>query len=132
MASNETAYLSSQTLITPSSPGIIIAAFTSSLHPSNFDNRTGFFVELNLSLLDDVAGLISAAIFLSLGIRFGREIEITLLHTHNFPPKEINIPKCTPCYTLAVCIAFLLDQRKTNGVFEIDYRTVDGYTRTNV
>jgi hypothetical protein len=60
-----TTYRSSQTLITPSSPGIIIAAFTSSLHPSNFDKRTGFFVELNLSLLEAVAGLISAAIFLT-------------------------------------------------------------------
>lgn len=96
VVSNETAYLSSQTLITPSSPGIIIAAFTSSLHPSNFDKRTGFFVELNLSLLDAVAGLISAAIFLSLVIGFGREIEISLLHTHNFPPNGINIPKWMP------------------------------------
>jgi len=104
VSSNETAYLSSQTLITPSSPGIIIAAFTSSLHPSNFDKRTGFFVVLNLSLLDDVAGFISAAIFLSLVIRFCREIEISLLHTHNFPPKAINIPKYIPWFTVAARI----------------------------
>jgi len=78
--SNETPYRSSLTLITPSSPGIIIAAFTSSLHPSNFDKRTGFFVELNLSLLDAVAGLISAAIFLTVTYNHVRS------QNRNIPP----------------------------------------------
>jgi hypothetical protein len=82
VVSTETAYRSSQTLITPSSPGIMIAAFTSSLHPSNFDKRTGFFVELNLSPLDAVAGLISAAMFLSL--------------VHLFRSRNRNIPSLDP------------------------------------
>lgn len=47
--------------MTPSSPGIRTAALISSLQPSNFDSKTGFFVVQNLSLLC-VAGLISAAI----------------------------------------------------------------------
>lgn len=55
-------YLSSQTLITPSSRGIMTAALTSSLQPSNFDRRTGLRLLLNLSWFTPGAGFISAAI----------------------------------------------------------------------
>lgn len=55
-------YLSSHTLMTPSSLGMIIAALTSSLHPSNLDNSIGFRLVLNLSLFTPGAGFISAAI----------------------------------------------------------------------
>lgn len=55
-------YLSSQTLITPSSRGMMTAAFTSSLHPSNLDRSTGLRLLLNLSWFTPGAGLISAAI----------------------------------------------------------------------
>ena len=48
--------------MTPSSLGMIIAAFTSSLHPSNFDKSIGLRLVLNLSLLTPGAGFISAAI----------------------------------------------------------------------
>lgn len=55
-------YLSSQTLITPSSPGISSAAFTSSLQPSSLLSSSGFFVVLKRSFALRGAGLISAAI----------------------------------------------------------------------
>lgn len=55
----------------PSSPGISTAALISSLHPSNFASNAGFFVVQNLSFVDFVAGLISAAIS-DLTTRFDR------------------------------------------------------------
>lgn len=55
-------YLPSQTLITPSSPGISTAAFTSSLLPSSLLSSSGFLVVLKRSFALRGAGLISAAI----------------------------------------------------------------------
>lgn len=55
-------YLSSETLITPSSPGINTAALISSLQPSNFDNKAGFFVVEKRLFAGRDAGFISAAI----------------------------------------------------------------------
>lgn len=73
-------YLSSDTLITPSSPGIKTAAFTSSVLPSNLLSNSGLFTVLNRSFAFRGAGFISAAIlyttlhwisiFFSLGVQF--------------------------------------------------------------
>lgn len=60
---SQNTHLSSQTLITPSSPGITTAAFTSSVQPSNLFNKAGFFVVQKRSFGVLGAGLISAAIF---------------------------------------------------------------------
>lgn len=45
----------------PSSPGMMVAALTSSLQPSNLETSTGFLVELNLSSLLPGRGFINAA-----------------------------------------------------------------------
>lgn len=55
-------YLSSETLITPSSPCMKIAAFISSAVPSNLLNNSGLFTVLNRSFALRGAGFISAAI----------------------------------------------------------------------
>lgn len=46
LITNKIQNLSSLALMTPSSPGMSIAAFISSLHPSNFETSIGFLVEL--------------------------------------------------------------------------------------
>lgn len=55
-------YLSSETLITPSSPLMNIAALMSSLVPSNLLSNSGLFVVLKRSFAFRGAGFISAAI----------------------------------------------------------------------
>lgn len=50
--------------MTPSSRGMIIAALTSSLQPSNLDKRIGFRLVLNLSCVTPGTGFISAVISL--------------------------------------------------------------------
>lgn len=62
IATNQLAYLSSETLITPSSPFIKIAELISSPVPSNLLNNSGLFMVLKRSFAFRGAGFISAAI----------------------------------------------------------------------
>lgn len=74
-------HLSSQTVMMASSPGIMTAAFTSSLKPSNFESSTGFLGVLNLSFRPG-PGLISAAI-------------ISAFHSHHSSLKYVGVSKYT-------------------------------------
>jgi len=68
--------------MTPSVSGMITVLFTTSLHPSSLANNTGLRVELNLSLLELVPGLIFAAILRARVYR----TTVTVNRTTDTPP----------------------------------------------